>query len=110
MKKFAMLCTVALLLSSVSIGCTSNGSSWCRTGSIFPTAKTKETTQVVYTAAAGSYQHCDPCEAAACNPCEPAACNPCEPVCNPCEPMCDPCMPYSRSGVITRGIMPGPAN
>jgi|GEM_PF-2152496 len=114
MKKLSLFCAVALLLSSVSIGCSSNGSGgglsgFCRTGSIFPVARTREATQVVYQTAGVSSQHfsqCDPCEPAACNPCEPVACNPCEPImCNPCEPVCDPCV---RTGIITRGPIPGP--
>ena len=103
MKKFTLFCAVALLLSSVSIGCSSNGgstSSWCRTGSIFPVARTKEATQVVYTA---------PASASNCDPCEPASCAPCDAVtCDPCEPVCDPCARYG--GIVTRGVIPGPMN
>jgi len=109
MKKFTLFSAVALLLSSVCIGCSSNGSSWCRTGSLFPVAQTKDATQVVYTTA-GSYSNCNPCEPAACAPCEPV-CNPCEPACNPCEPACDPCVPCTGSGIYSRGrIIPGPMN
>ena len=102
MKKLALFCAVALLLSSVSIGCSSSGgstSSWCRSGSLFPTSRSKDAVQTVYTTAVS---------ASNCNPCEPAACAPCEPVCNPCEPACDPCVPCIGNGVYTRGITPGP--
>jgi hypothetical protein len=106
MKKFALFCAVALLLSAVSTGCSSNGSSgsWCRIGSLFPTSRTKEATQVVYTTAATT--HCDP---VGCDPCEPVACSPCEPVtCNPCDPICDPCTPHT--GIYAPRVIPGPMN
>ena len=99
MKKFALFSTVALFVSLVSIGCSSNGgstSSWCRSGSIWPISRSAEAQTVYMTGASASN----------CNPCEPAACAPCEPVCNPCEPACDPCVP--RSGIYSRGIVPGP--
>ena len=101
MKKFALLSAVALLLSSVSVGCSTDGlSSFCRTGSLFSPARPKETTQYVYTTGASS---------AYCNPCEPVSCAPCEPVCNPCEPLCDPCVPR-LGGIYSHGITPGPMN
>ena len=97
MKKFALFCSVALLLSSVSIGCSSNGgstSSWCRSGSLFPTSRSKDAVQTVYMTSA---------TASNCDPCEQVSCAPCEPVCGPCEPTCDPC-----PSVFTRGVYPGP--
>ena len=105
MKKFALFCSVALLLSTMSIGCSStNGgstSSWCRTGSLFPTASSRNAVQTVYAPALAS--NCNPCDATACSPCEPVCSTPCERVCNPCEPACDPC-----HNVFTRGMYPGP--
>ena len=107
MKKLALLCAAALL-TSVSIGCTSSGgstSSWCRLGSLFPTATSARTSQQVYMTAAGSSAFCNPCDQVSCAPCEPAACSPCEPACNPCDPSCDPC---ARPSVFSRSIIPGP--
>ena len=98
MKKFALFCSVALLLSSVSIGCSSTGgstTSWCRSGSIWPTSRSKEAERTVYMTSA---------MASNCDPCEQVGCAPCEPVCkDPCEPVCDPC-----PSVFTRGVYPGP--
>ena len=101
MKKFALFCSVALLLSSVSIGCSSSGgttTSWCRTGSLFPVSRSQDRVESVYLTRAMAQN---------CNPCEPAACAPCEPVCNPCEPACDPCPSVYTRG-FTRGVYPGP--
>ena len=101
MKKLALFCAVAFV-ASVCIGCTSSGgstTSWCRMGSLFPTATTARTQQVYMPAGAyGAFQ---------CNPCEPVACAPCEPaMCNPCEPLCDPCV---RTGGFGRNFnTPGP--
>jgi hypothetical protein len=100
MKKIALLCAVAFL-ASVCIGCTTGGgntSSWCRMGSLFPTATTARTQQVYMPA--GAFQ---------CNPCEPVSCAPCEPVmCGPCEPLCDPCV---RTGGFSRFMFtPGPVH
>ena len=86
MRKFALFCAVALLVSFLSTGCSTSGSgngltSWCRTGSLFPQSQSQMPQNVYLT---GSYSSCDPCTPIACNPCEPVACNPCEPVCDPC--------------------------
>ena len=108
MKKFTLFCAVALLLSLVSTGCSSNGgslTSWCRSGSLFPVSRSAQATQTVYTTAA-STSACSPCESVTCSPCEPA-CQPCEPACQPCEPACNPCVP-NCTGIYTRGIIPGP--
>lgn len=81
MKKLALFCAAAVALSSLSVGCSSDGSSssWCRSGSLFPTARNRQHTEQVYLNSAAS--HCDPCA-------EVSACNPCEPVCNPCDMTC----------------------
>lgn len=98
MKKFASLIIISLFVFSAGTGCTSSGSSWCRSGSLFPIAKSSKP-QTVYTAA--SISECNPCEPTACSPCEPAACNPCEPVCDPCAANC--------TGIVTpRGIITSP--
>ena len=80
MKKCLMFGIVAVLLSALSIGCSSDGSSssWCRLGSPWPTARNSQKVQTVYTTGA---QACDPCE-------QVSACNPCEPVCGPCDMSC----------------------
>ena len=99
MKKFALLCAVALL-ASMSIGCTTSGgstTSWCRLGSPFPTTNTSRQ-QVYMTTAAGSPAFCNPCDQVSCAPCEAVACDPCEPVCDPC----------ARHSVYGRTIVPGP--
>jgi cell division protein FtsW (lipid II flippase) len=60
MKKFVLLSVAALMIASLAVGCSSNGtSSWCRSGSLFPTARSKAT-QTVYTTSAQA-QQCDPC-------------------------------------------------
>ena len=109
MKKIAKLtlfCAIAVALSTVSIGCSSDGSSsFCKTGSLWPTSRTKKKTETVYMASAADRN----CEVGYCSPCEPAACNPCDPACAPCEPLCDPCAMNGMSGVISSGIIPGPA-
>ncbi len=95
MKKFALFCAVAMALSAVSVGCTSDGSSsWCRSGSLFPTSRSKQQTEKVYMTSASGAQ-CDPCA-------EVSACNPCEPVCNPCDMSC--------GDVVSGGIVPHPVN
>jgi len=102
MKKITLFCAAVLLVSFLSTGCSTSGSglsSWCRTGSLFPTARSKEATEVVYQTA-GVYSQCDPCTPVECNPCEPVACNPCEPVCDPC---------VRTGGIYTRAPIPGPA-
>jgi len=80
MKKCLMFGVVAVLLSAISVGCSSDGSSssWCRSGSLWPTARNRQDTQVVY---ATSGQVSGACDMA-------SACNPCEPVCNPCDMSC----------------------
>ena len=80
MKKCLMFGIVAMLLSALSVGCSSDGSSssWCRSGSWWPTARSSQNTQTVYATGA---QACDPCEQA-------SACNPCEAACNPCDMSC----------------------
>ncbi|MDR0706098.1 MAG: hypothetical protein LBF88_14085 [Planctomycetaceae bacterium] len=96
MKKVALFCALAFALSAFSVGCSSDGSfSLCRTGSLFPTTRAKKEAVYMTSATIGA---CD--VASACNPCEPA-CDPCEPV-NPCDMSC--------AGVVSRGILPGPAN
>jgi hypothetical protein len=104
MKKIALFCVSALFVSLFSTGCSTSGTSWCRSGSLFPLARAKQAEQTIYTAAALT-SACNPCEPAACDPCEPA-CAPCEPACDPCQPACDPCA--SRTRVFTPGITPGP--
>ena len=91
MKKFVLLCAVALLVSSVNIGCTTGGSGgglagFCRTGSIFPTQTARQPQTVWMTQQRSAWNQCDPCMPVMCNPCEPAMCMPCEPVCHPCVP------------------------
>ncbi|MDR0521781.1 MAG: hypothetical protein LBH00_08005 [Planctomycetaceae bacterium] len=100
MKKIVSLVIIGLLAASAGSGCTSSGSSWCRSGSLFPIARSKPV-QTVYTTSVSAASECNPCEPAACAPCEPAACAPCEPVCDPCAANC--------TGVITpRGVVPVP--
>ncbi|MDR0336384.1 MAG: hypothetical protein LBI18_04770 [Planctomycetaceae bacterium] len=95
MKKTVLFCAIALVLSTFSVGCSSDGSfSLCRTGSLFPTTRAKK--EVVYTTSATSIGTCE------IDPCEPAGCNPCEAVCNPCDMSC--------TGVVPGRIIPGPAN
>lgn len=75
-----------MLISMMSLGCSSDGgsSSWCRSGSFFP-SRAKRNTETVYMHQGIS--QCDPCaEVSACDPCNP--CQPCEPVCNPCDMSC----------------------
>ena len=94
MKKLALFCAIAMAISTVSTGCTFDPSSLCRSGSLFPTSRSKQQTERVYmTSAQGS--QCDPCA-------EVSACNPCDP-CNPCDMSCN--------GVISGGIVtPHPVN
>ncbi|MDR3182120.1 MAG: hypothetical protein LBT89_04225 [Planctomycetaceae bacterium] len=109
MKKFVLFAAAVILLSAFTAGCSSSsGTSWCRSGSLFPTARNKQKTETVYlTAATGTgiaASQCDPCTPNQCQPCEPAACQPCDPVCNPC----DSC---SNTGAVSpvRGVVvPGP--
>jgi len=104
MKKLALLCAVALFLSTVSIGCAPGTfTNWCRSGSLFPVASSTQAPQRTVFMTGGS--------SAWCNPCEPVMCAPCEPVmCGPCEPVCDPCMPRGF-GAFNRGVvMPGPVH
>jgi hypothetical protein len=111
MKKLVLLSAAVILLSAFTAGCSSRSgsSSWCRSGSLFPTARNKQNTETVYLSAAASASQCDPCSANQCQPCEPAACQPCEPIaCQPCEPACNPC--DNRSIGAVRGVVvPGPA-
>ena len=96
MKKCLMLGLVAVFLSTLSIGCSSDGSSssWCRLGSPWPTSRSRVETQPVYLTGAQ-----------ACNPCEMVSpCNPCEPVCNPCDMSC------TGTGVSYGGLLPHPGN
>ncbi|MCL2744082.1 MAG: hypothetical protein FWE67_09535 [Planctomycetaceae bacterium] len=107
MKKL-VVCFALALITSMFVGCsTSSMSSWCRSGSIFPTfGSTREKSEKVYLSSglnACAPSSCQPCEPNACQPCEPV-CQPCEPVCNPCEPICNPCDNRFVSGVVTRGI------
>ncbi len=94
MKKCLMFGVVAVLLSAMSIGCSSDGgsssSSFCRTGSLWPTARSRQETKMVY---ATSAQACNPCDVV-------SACNPCEPVCNPCDMSC------TGTSVVPGGITP----
>lgn len=100
MKKFALFSAVALLLSSISIGCSSDGtSSWCRSGSLFPVVRSRDSVQTVYTTG-NTISSCDPCV--------PAGCEPCEPLCNPCEPVCDPCLPSGSNMYSSPSVVPGP--
>ncbi|MDR0390531.1 MAG: hypothetical protein LBH59_01385 [Planctomycetaceae bacterium] len=82
MKKFTLFSAFAILLSACAVGCSSDGSlSFCRTGSIFPTAKNNQRYESIYYAPRTTSSNCDPCE-----PIQP--CSPCEPVCNPCDTAC----------------------
>ncbi len=83
--------TLALLVVSMaifSLGCTTTGtsSSWCRSGSLWPSSRTTAH-QVYYDGHAGG------------------TCDPCEPVCDPCGPA--PCLP---SCVPVGGILPSAGN
>ncbi len=101
MKKLVLFCAIALALSTVSLGCSSSGSRFCKTGSLWPTSRTKKNTEQVYLTSTARN-----CELAACEP----ACAPCEPACDPCEPLCDPCAMNGMSGVVSTGIIPGPVS
>ena len=91
MKKFLIFGAVAVLLSTMSVGCSNDGSSsWCRTGSLWPSSRTRQDTQVVYATSAQVGGACDMV----------SACNPCEPVCNPCDMSC------TGSGVSYGNIVP----
>ena len=96
MKKFALFCAVAMALSTFTVGCSSDGSSsFCRTGSLWPTARNRQNHEVVYTSQGTYAGQCDPCEVV-------SSCNPCEPI-GPCDMTCS-------GGVISGGILPGPGN
>lgn len=78
MKKFAIFCAVAVALSSISVGCTSDGSSsFCRSGSLWPTARSRQQHETVY-ASSGMTGSCT----------EVDVCGPCEPICEPCGITC----------------------
>ncbi|MDR1483295.1 MAG: hypothetical protein LBT09_00575 [Planctomycetaceae bacterium] len=80
MKKFTLFsAALAILLSTCAVGCTSDGAlSFCRTGSIFPTAKNSQKYIDNIYLPRGTGSNCDPCE-------QVQPCSPCEPACNPCD-------------------------
>ncbi|MDR2641294.1 MAG: hypothetical protein LBC74_00705 [Planctomycetaceae bacterium] len=79
MKKFTLFSALTILLTSCVIGCSSDGiSSFCRTGSIFPTTRNNQSNYSKEIYMHRGTNNCDPCE-----PVHP--CSPCEPVCNPCD-------------------------
>lgn len=94
MKKFTMFCALAVTLSVFSVGCSSDGSSsWCRSGSLFPTSRSNKKVEQVYTTSVDGD----------CNPCVEV-----QPMCDPCTPI-GPCDMSCTGGVISGGITPHPA-
>ena len=94
MKKCLMFGLIAVLFSVLSIGCSSDGSvsTWCRSGSLWPTARDRQDTRVVYATSANG-----PCDVV-------SACNPCEPACGPCDMSC------TGTGVTYGSPIPHPGN
>ncbi|MGI5831835.1 MAG: hypothetical protein ACOX6D_04795 [Thermoguttaceae bacterium] len=107
MRKLVVVCSLALLVSMVGIGCGSMSSCWTRSGSRVPVASGYGT-PISAPVGAAPIVDSQMIYSSGCNPCTPVAnaCNPCsaQPACNPC----DPCG-SSSSGYPMGGAMPGPA-
>ena len=107
MKKFVVVCSLALMVSMVGCGCGSMSSCFTRNGSRVPIASGLGGTPV-NAPVASPIMDSQMVYSSGCNPCAPVsnACNPCstQPACNPC----DPCG-TSSSGYPMGGTMPGPA-
>ncbi len=106
MKKFVVICSLALLVSMVGCGCGSMSNCFTRNGSRVPVASNFGTP--VNAPVASPIMDSQMVYSSGCNPCSAVtnACNPCstQPACNPC----DPCG-TSSSGYPMGGTMPGPA-
>lgn len=106
MKKFVVVCSLAMLVSMVGCGCGSMSSCWSRNGSRVPVAAGAGT-PVSAPAISAPIMDGQMVYSSGCNPCAPVsnACNPCgAATCG----ACDPCG-SSSSGYPMGGTMPGPA-